>query len=76
MLELLKQIDYRVLFVTKVNKLFFDKLFKKLNRDISDIIYLSDDSLLNEISIDNSIYVCDKNLKEVNSNLLIIINNK
>ena len=40
MLELLKQIDYTVLFVTKVNKLFFDKLFKKLNRDISDIIYI------------------------------------
>lgn len=76
MLDLLKQIDYKILFVTKVNKLFFDKLFKKLNRYISDIIYLSDDSLLNEISIDNSIYICDKNLKEVNSNLLIIINNK
>ena len=74
MLELLKQIDYKIVFVTKVNELFFNKLFNKLNGCISDVIYLNDESNGNEIS--DSIYICNKKLKEVNSNLLIIINNK
>ena len=74
MLELLKQIDYKIVFVTKVNELFFTKLFNKLNGCISDVIYLNDES--NDDEISNSIYICNKRLKEVNSNLLIIINNK
>ena len=74
MLELLKQIDYKIVFVTNVNELFFTKLFNKLNGCISDVIYLNDESNGDEIS--NSIYICNKKLKEVNSNLLIIINNK
>ena len=74
MLELLKQIDYKIVFATKVNELFFTKLFNKLNGCISDVIYLNDES--NDDEISNSIYICNKRLKKVNSNLLIIINNK
>ena len=52
---LLKQIDYKIVFVTKVNELFFTKLFNKLNGCIRDVINLNDES--NDDEISNSIYI-------------------
>lgn len=80
MLELLKKINYRVTFITKVNELFFTHLFGKLNVSLDNVIYLHENSISHEIkkrdiSLTNSLIICNKSLKEINSILLIIINN-
>jgi len=79
MLELLKKLEYQVSFITKINELFITHLFGKLNIDINNIIYLKEDNLNQTIkknNLNNSLIICNKNLKEINSLLLILINNK
>ncbi len=80
-IELLKRLNYNNHFVTKVNELFFTHLFGKLNIELTDVLYLKDDTLCqilkkNNIDINKSIIINNKKLKEVNSILLIAINNK
>ena len=71
MLELLKKLNYKIYFTTKVNKLFFTHFFNKLNYEIDNVIYGDIDNIE-----EDSLVIDDDNLKETNSKILIMINNK
>ena len=80
-INLLQKSNYNVRFVTKVNELFFTHLFGKLNITLNNILYLKNENLMqklkkNNVDISKSIIINNKNLKEINSILLILINNK
>ena len=79
-IELLKKLKYKRHFITKVNEVFFMQLFNKLNVTIDDVIYLKNESLLkvfksNNICAENAIIINEKDLKKINSLLLIMLNN-
>lgn len=78
--ELLKKLNYDNCFITKVNEAFFTQLMKKLNIELNDVMYLNEKNLnqvlKHDIDMSNSIVILDKNLKEINSILLVIINNR
>lgn len=79
-IELLKQISYNKIFLTKVNETFVKCFFEKLNIKYENIIYIpSNDNIINtlkknNIDIKNTILINDKDFKVNNSTLLIIIN--
>lgn len=80
MAELVNKLDYSNCFITKVNQVFFEKIFKKLNISHRNVIYLKEQSLnkilKNNIDINNSIVIMNNDIKNINSTLLIIINNR
>lgn len=78
--QLLKRLDYDYYFITEINELFFNRLFEKLNITHKSVIYLKqgniNKSIKNTVNINKEIIIANKSLKEINSILLIIINNK
>lgn len=78
--ELLSKLDYNNCFITKVNQVFFEKIFKKLNISHRNVIYLKEESLSkilkNNIDSNNSIVILNNDIKSINSTLLVIINNR
>lgn len=80
-INLLKKLKYNICFVTKVNEIFFKHLFGKLNTSLNNVIYLKNENLIqtlkkNNVDISKSIIINNRDLKEINSILLIIINNE
>ena len=76
--ELLKRLNYNNCFITKANELFFERLFAKLNIQYNQVICIKEDNLhhiLKSINEEKAIILNNKELKELNSVLLIIINN-
>ena len=79
-MELMKQISYEKLFVTKVNPNFVKCFFNKMGLTINNILYVSNnDSLLttlkkNKVSLEHAAIINHANFKENNSILLILIN--
>ena len=79
-MQLLDKLPQNKLFITKTNKVFFTHFFGKMNIKINNIIYNEDETLnqlikKNKIDLKNSIIINNKNLKEINSILLVIKNN-
>ena len=78
--ELLSKLDYNNCFITRVNQVFFEKLFKKLNISHRNVIYLKEESLTkilkNSIDTNSSIVIMNNDIKNINSTLLIIMNNR
>jgi len=80
-MELLKKIKYDVCFITKVNELFFTHLFGKMNILIDDVIYQKEENISQlvkkyNINMNKSIFINNKTLRDINSILLILINNE
>ena len=79
-MELLKQISYEKLFVTKANPEFVKCFFNKMGLTVNNILYISNnDSLLttlkkNKVSLEHTALINHTNFKENNSLLLILIN--
>lgn len=79
-MELLKQISYNKIFLTKVNETFVKCFFEKLNIEYENVIYISSKDNINNtlkknnIDIENTIFINDKDFKVNNSTLLVIIN--
>ena len=78
-IELLKQISYNKIFLTKVNKTFVECFFEKLNIQYENVIHILNDNVVNtlkknNIDIANTIFINDKDFKINNSTLLVIIN--
>jgi len=78
--ELLQRLNYENIFVTKANEKFFTELFKKLNIETKNVIYLKEQTLCQVVKDKNdlkkSIVIMDREIKDINSILLIIINNR
>jgi len=78
--ELLKRLNYDNIFVTKPIEMFFTELFKKLKIEVKNVIYLKDQTLCQVLKskkdLKQAIVITDKEIKEINSILLIIINNR
>lgn len=78
--ELLNRLNYENIFVTKANEKFYIELFKKLDIDVKNIICLKEQSLCQVVKDKNdlkqAIVIAEKDIKEINSILLIIINNR
>ena len=67
-------------FITKTNEVFFTHFFGMLNIELDDVIFTEEDSLnqvikRNSIDLKHSMILNKKDLKEINSVLLIIMNN-
>lgn len=79
-IKLLNQIYLNKIILTKANKTFASSFFKKFGMSSCDIIYLKEYSIstfINKNKVNkNSIVICNRNIKELNSNLLIYINNE
>lgn len=80
-INLLKKIEYKKHLFTKLNETFYSHLFGKLNIELNDVIYLKDINLItymknNNIDINKQIIIDKKDMKELNSILMIIINNE
>lgn len=78
-ISLLQKLNYRKHFITKVNEVFFTHFFGKLNIKIGDVIYYDDNNLSQllkkeGVDLSKSIVLNNKDMKEINSCLLIIIN--
>ncbi len=79
-MQLIKQLKSKKHFVTKINQTFLTELFKKIDMDIEDIIYMKYDNYYkvlksNNIDIKRSIILCGKDIKTINRVLLLILNN-
>ena len=79
-MQLLEILPQKKIFITKTNKVFFTHFFGKLNIKIDNIIYTEDETInqiirKNNINLKKSMILNKKELKEINSILLIIINN-
>ena len=79
-MQLLEILPQKKIFITKTNKVFFTHFFGKLNIKIVNIIYTEDETInqiirKNNINLKKSMILNKKELKEINSILLIIINN-
>lgn len=80
-MQLLEMLPQKKYFMTKTNEVFFTHFFGKLNIKIDDIIYTDDEPInqiikKNNINLKNSMILNKKDLKEINSILLIIMNNE
>ena len=79
-MQLIKKLKYKKHFVTKVNQYFFTELFKKIDIDAEDTIYMKYDNYYkilksNNIDIKRSIILNEKDIKTINRVLLLILNN-
>lgn len=80
-IELLEKMKYNKYYMTKINKIFFNKFFEKISIKLSNVIYIDDESnkqLIKKynINLKDSIILYGGNLKDIISLLLIIENNK
>ncbi len=80
-IELLEKMEYNKCYMTKINEIFFNNFFEKINIKLSNVIYVEDESnkqLIKKYNIDlkGSIILNGGNLKDIISLLLIIQNNK
>lgn len=79
-MELLKKINYKKYFITKVNETFFNCFFNKLDvKDINVLYVIGNDSIINvlnknKISIKESIIINDNDFKKNNRLLFVLIN--
>ena len=79
-MQLLEMLPQKKHFITKTNEVFFTHFFGMLNIELDDVIFTEEDSLnqvikRNSIDLKHSMILNKKNLKEINSVLLIIMNN-
>lgn len=79
-MQLLEMLPQKKHFITKTNELFFTHFFGMLNIELDDVIFTEEDSLnqvikRNSIDLKHSMILNKKDLKEINSVLLIIMNN-
>jgi len=79
-INLLNKMSYEKYFVTKTNKTFFKILFKKMDINTNNTIYLQEKNLAiylkaNNIDINKQIIIDKFDIKQINSILMIIINN-
>lgn len=80
-MQLLSMLPQKKQFITKTNAVFFTNFFKKLDIEFNDIIYTENEALNKiikkyHINLNNSMIINKKNLKEINSILLILKNNE
>lgn len=79
-MELLKQISYEKLFITKVNSAFVKCFFHKMGLTVNNILYISNNTSLstilkkNKVSLEHTALINHTDFKENNSLLLILIN--
>lgn len=79
-MELLKQISYEKLFITKVNSEFAKCFFHKMGLTVNNILYISNNTSLstilkkNKVSLEHTALINHTDFKENNSLLLILIN--
>lgn len=79
-MQLLEMLPQKKHFITKTNEVFFTHFFGMLNIELDDVIFTEEDSLnqvikRNSINLKHSMILNKKDLKEINSVLLIIMNN-
>ena len=79
-MQLLEMLPQKKHFITKTNEVFFTHFFGMLNIELDDVIFTEEDSLnqvikRNSIDLTHSMILNKKDLKEINSVLLIIMNN-
>ena len=79
-MQLLEMLPQKKHFITKTNEVFFTHFFGMLNIELDDVIFTEEDSLnqvikRNSIDLKHSMILNKKDLKEINSVLLIIVNN-
>ena len=79
-MQLLEMLPQKKHFITKTNEVFFTHFFGTLNIELDDVIFTEEDSLnqvikRNSIDLKHSMILNKKDLKEINSVLLIIMNN-
>lgn len=79
-MQLLEMLPQKKHFITKTNEVFFTHIFGMLNIELDDVIFTEEDSLnqvikRNSIDLKHSMILNKKDLKEINSVLLIIMNN-
>lgn len=79
-MQLLEMLPQKKHFITKTNEVFFTHFFGMLNIELDDVIFTEEDSLnqvikRNSIDLKHSMILNKKDLKEINSVLLIIMNN-
>lgn len=79
-MQLLAMLPQKKQFITKTNAVFFTHFFKKLDIELNGIIYTEEEPLnkiikKHHINLNNSIIINKKNLKEINSILLVLKNN-
>ena len=79
-MQLLEMLPQKKHFITKTNEVFFTHFFGMLNIELDDVIFTKEDSLnqvikRNSIDLKHSMILNKKDLKEINSVLLIIMNN-
>ena len=79
-MQLLEMLPQNKHFITKTNEVFFTHFFGMLNIELDDVIFTEEDSLnqvikRNSIDLKHSMILNKKDLKEINSVLLIIMNN-
>lgn len=80
MLELLNKVNYKPHLITKTNRDFSEELFKKLNYNI-DIINsetggIRQTFIKNNIKSTDVIYIKEDTIRNINSDLLVVINNE
>ncbi|MDD6388426.1 MAG: class IV adenylate cyclase [Bacilli bacterium] len=80
-MQLLEMLPQKKHFITKTNEVFFTHFFGMLNIELDDVIFTEEDSLnqvikRNSIDLKHSMILNKKDLKEINSVLLIIMNNE
>ena len=79
-MQLLEMLPQKKHFITKTNEVFFTHFFGMLNIELDDVIFTEENSLnqvikRNSIDLKHSMILNKKDLKEINSVLLIIMNN-
>ena len=80
-MQLLEMLPQKKHFITKTNEVFFTHFFGMLNIELDDVIFTEEDSLnqvikRNSIDLKHSMILNKKDLKEINSVILIIMNNE
>lgn len=79
-IELLNKIKYKKYFFTKVNEMFCNTFLNKFNINNQNILYIRNNDTIknifseNQLELSKSMIINDKNLKEINSLMLVIIN--
>jgi len=75
MFDLLNRINYKVYFTTQAKEQFLVCLFKKLGITFDNVIYLKTDIDYENLKNNKKMFIGDKEIRKINSDLLILINN-
>lgn len=80
MLDLLNRIDYKSHIITKTNRDFSEEFFKKLNCKINiingDSVGVRQTFIKNNIKPKDIIYIKEDNIRFINRDLLVVLNNE